>query len=351
MHVHPSSIIDPTTVGIIRNVAREAEISGRLHDEQLAQVYQHNWFNLFVPAAYGGLELSLPAALQVEEALAWTDGSLGWTVTLCSGANFFIGYLQPEAVQEIFKDRSVCLSGSGRPSGRAIIGKTGYEISGYWKYATGAPHATVFTAACILEEAGKQLLTKDGEPMVQAFWFHRDEVRIDEDWRAMGMIATASHSFETNNRKLPLHRGFILDPAYAMLPQPVFRYPFMPFAEATLCVNISGMALRFLEIARSLEIPNNLVLQQQVLLDTARTKFYDAVYSSWNELLQNGVIQNALLAQVSLYSRALATTAFELVHVLHPFCGMRAVDPRTEINRIWRNMHTASQHKLVRSVD
>ncbi len=76
------------------------------------------------------LNYCLPSALRIEEALAWADGSMGWTVTLCSGANWFIGFLCPEDSHKIFNDEKVCLAGSGRPSGIAKITENGYVTNG-----------------------------------------------------------------------------------------------------------------------------------------------------------------------------------------------------------------------------
>src|SRR5260221_11477011 len=167
MYNLPSQFITAETVNILRIYAAEAELSGQLHPAQLDIIYQHNWFNLFVPEKYGGLQLSLMEALKIEEAIAWADGSVGWTVTLCSGANYFIGFLDGTVAKELFSDSKVCFAGSGHPSGIAKEQNNGFEISGRWKYATGAPHATIFTAVC-----------KD---ISGAFWFYRDEVTVHED--------------------------------------------------------------------------------------------------------------------------------------------------------------------------
>ena len=40
-----------------------------------------------MPKENGGLGMSMPEGLRMEETLAWTDGSTGWTVTLCAGAS------------------------------------------------------------------------------------------------------------------------------------------------------------------------------------------------------------------------------------------------------------------------
>ncbi len=243
---HPSHFIPAAWADAILAVSGDAERSGSLHPQQLALIYEQRWFSLFVPLAYGGLELSLPEGLRLEEGLAWADGSTGWTVTLCGGANWFIGFLQPEIAVELFSDQRVCLAGSGRASGIARITAEGYEISGHWRYATGAPHATAFTANCRIEKDGVLLRDEKGDPLVHAFLFSKAEVILHEDWRCIGMIATASHSFEVRNQKLPANRRFTIDGAHAHLSQPIYRYPFLQLAETTLAVNSSGMAARFI---------------------------------------------------------------------------------------------------------
>src|SRR5690606_18310508 len=79
----------------------EAESSAKLTDHQLSIIHHVGLFNMFVPERMGGLGLDLPDAVRIEEKLAYLDGSLGWTVTLCSGAAWFVGFLEKEAIQEV----------------------------------------------------------------------------------------------------------------------------------------------------------------------------------------------------------------------------------------------------------
>ncbi len=152
MNIPFTDLIAPEAVEMIRDTAAEAEQGNQLHPAQLELIWRNNWFNLFVPKANGGLELSLPDALRLEEALAWTDGSFGWTVTLCSGANFFIDFLNQALLQNCSAIPKVCFAGSGAATGTAELRADGYHIAGHWKYATGATHATIFTCVCNLKE-------------------------------------------------------------------------------------------------------------------------------------------------------------------------------------------------------
>jgi alkylation response protein AidB-like acyl-CoA dehydrogenase len=367
---HPSSIINKNIVEAIRTQSFIAEQTGELTAQQLDIIYQHSWFNLFVPKLYGGLELSLPQALRYEEAFAWMDGSFGWTITLCSGANWFVGFLDTDAANEIYLNPKVCLAGSGRPSGIAKITNDGYTVTGQWDYATGAPHASVFTANCMIEKNGELIKDENNEPLIRSFWFLHKEVSIQHNWKSSGMIATASHSFKLKDLNLPLNRTFIIDPSHAKLSNPVYQFPFAAFAECTLAVNSSGMLLHFLElfeeiITRNKKIeqkiypphdPSQPMLLRDLLKDfkttfnIKRALFYDTIDKAWSTLLRYSMIDQQLLQHVGLHSRGLAFMATRMAEQLYPYAGLQAAHPESELNRIWRDMHTASQHSLLHFV-
>src|SRR5690606_14750874 len=199
MNVFP----DETLINRLREEAAQAENRGQLTEKQLSSIYEHQWFLIFVPKELGGAGLSLPEALELEECLAKIDGSLGWTVTLCSGAGWFSGFMEPEVNKAVFNHPKTCIGGSGAPTGVAIPEKNGYRINGHWKFATGAPHLSHFTANCVLHQQGKEVLDAEGKPVLLSFIFERKEVVLKNDWHPMGLIATASHSFSIKDHWVP----------------------------------------------------------------------------------------------------------------------------------------------------
>ena len=344
-------MIAPEIASRLQTQAAQAEANGHLTNGQLEIIYNHRWFKLFVPRCYGGLELTILEGLRVEEELARIDGSLGWTVTLCAGANLFVGYIQPSAAQTVFSDPQVCLGGSGQASGRAVMDNGGYRVSGKWHYATGAPHLTHFTANCLLEQSnGELLLDAEGKPVVRSFFFQKEEVRVVENWPAFGLKATASHSFELDEVWVDASRTFVIAPEQVTLSQPIYRYPFLQFAEATLAANTLGMARHFVACAQ--ELLNDSVSERESRvgdrLAEARVSFYQAVNASWEELVAAGQVSSTGLQAVSDQSRALAHLCREEVMRLYPHAGLAAADASTEINRVWRDLFTGSQHSLLR---
>lgn len=345
-------MITPEIVRQLRSLSAPAEADGRLVPAQLEIIYNQRWFKLFVPQSYGGLELTAPEGIRLEEELARIDGSLGWTVTLCAGANLFVGYLQQPTAQALFTDPAVCLGGSGHASGTAAIENNGYRISGKWRYATGAPHLTHFTANCVLQRDGAPVLDDFGNPVVKSFFFAKDDVRIVEDWPAFGLKATASHSFEVSDLWLDETHAFVIAPEHATLDQLIYRYPFLQFAEATLAANTLGMARHFVSQAMGLlkDPAVELGEQVQMQLAEARRSFYQAVDASWNELADEGQRSSVMWQAVSDQSRDLVRLCHEQVMTLYPHVGLAAADAATEINRIWRDLFTASQHSLLRQL-
>lgn len=356
--LHPSAFLPTHILDTIREHAAEAEERQQLHEEQLKVIYAGGCFKMFVPTRHGGLGLTLPDVLRAEEALAWADGSTGWVVTLCSGAGWFVGFLDPDLAKQIFADEKVCLAGSGAPTGTAEIADGGFIINGEWKYASGSLQATMFTANCRITKDGLPLCDAQGKPQIKSFLFFRNEVSLQKNWNGMGMIATASHSFVIKDLAVPSNRSFVIDGKHAVLTDPVYRYPFLQLAEATLAVNLAGMAQRFLDLAQVIfaeriakgQSPSkditNVPELSQAALQASRNEFYAAVENSWLLCESGGEISDHLLERVSDTSYQLYLTSLSEVNKLYRYSGLKAADMREEINRVWRNLHTASQHSL-----
>jgi alkylation response protein AidB-like acyl-CoA dehydrogenase len=353
---HPSAFIKEEWQLLIRRTAAEAEQLGMLHPEQLALIYQQKWFKALMPVGYGGLDLSLPELVKLQEALSWADGSFGWVFTLCCGAGWFAGFIDPGLAAVLFADKDTCLAGSGASTGEAVHTADGYIVNGQWNYASGAYHATHFTANCIIKNGDETVLNGDGSPLILPFIIDKKDIELLSTWKYIGMVATGSNSFKIENLRVGKDRCFKIDPDFTTINKRLYKYPFLQLAEATLAANIMGMALHFIDLAEIIiehrislnkyTEPRKIILLNKLKaikadVEISRKNFFDAVDASWKN------VDEQLLQQVSSASRQLARIARQGVDELYPYCGLQAASPDTEINRVWRDVHTASQHTLL----
>ena len=315
-----------------------------LPDEILQWIAKENLWNIWVPKNYGGLEMSFSAGLKTLKHLAKVDGSLGWTITLCSGANYFIGNLKESIAKEIFlnSEGSVCLGGSGGVFGKAeMLEDEKYRISGNWNYATGAPYLTHFTLNAEIWHQGKQLQNEDGTPKVLSFILPKKDVKTIEDWNTMGLKASATQSFTVKNAIIDKTYSFIYDEFY--LPQDIFKIPFSLFADLTLWVNYIGMAEHFLEEAKNIRAID-LLKNLEKLISNANIEVTQKSENIENIIRQEKLISEAFKSEVHNIAAASVKDITKEIIQVYPYLGIDASREDHPLNLIFRDYFTATQH-------
>ncbi|MEA2954970.1 MAG: hypothetical protein QOJ58_467, partial [Alphaproteobacteria bacterium] len=102
------------------------------------------------PRSHGGLELDLPAALEIIEALGRIDGSVGWTAMISGGCDLYASLLPPERYEQVYrKGPDVIIAGSAQPAGTADATAGGWRVNGRWPFASGCQHADWIFGFCI----------------------------------------------------------------------------------------------------------------------------------------------------------------------------------------------------------
>src|SRR5215471_8720843 len=110
------------------------ETSRRLSKELARDLARAGFFRIFLPAAYGGLDLTPMDGIAVFEELAKADASVAWCVWN-GNTHWTAAQLSPEAAHAIHDDPDVITANSTRPSGQAHIVDGGYRLDGRWSLA------------------------------------------------------------------------------------------------------------------------------------------------------------------------------------------------------------------------
>src|SRR5512132_2141646 len=93
------------------------EAGRRLPEYLTRELARAGFFRIFLPAAYGGLDLTPVEAMEVYEELARADASVAWCVWN-GNVNWTTAQLSKEVARATFADADVILANSTRPSGQ-----------------------------------------------------------------------------------------------------------------------------------------------------------------------------------------------------------------------------------------
>jgi alkylation response protein AidB-like acyl-CoA dehydrogenase len=338
-------------VNKIRSQSQQAEEARAIPSEWLKYIYQKKYFKLFVPKKDDGLMMPLPQALRLFDEAGCVDGNLGWAITIGSGGGYFYAYMPNETASKVFKGNKSVIAGSGAPTGIAKKVKGGYKVTGNWKYCSGAPYATSFTANVIIE--GKE---------IKAFTFEPKQVKIHKDWNAFGMKATESHSYSVKDVFVPASMTFDLSITKLFYEHPFYHFPFLQFAELSFAALSLGLCRHFFEEANNIlkenkkmwyktkgryEFVKQLISEKEALFNTASEKFYKLADASWKEMMKNKKLSAKTQIRVSNMSKRSSRVVLDCVDVVIQYLGMNAMMDDSAINRIWRDTHTACQHVLL----
>ncbi len=317
----------------------ESELIGTLTGDLLELARQKKLFHLAAPQELGGRELSVLELMEIFEEASCLDGSFGWLITLGAGAGMFGAYMDPKFAGEIFSDRDLFITGSGYPAGTASPGNDTFTVEGRWKYASGTPHATLFTATCVIPNP------KSDEPELRVMSLYPHEVTNLDTWNSYGLKATASHDFEVKNVEIPRHRSFPIAPRPVYANRPLYRFPFMPFASATLAASMLGITRGFLEQCES-ETPGCEEATDTLL--NHRQNLYRSVETVWRKCETGAPIAQTEVDEIEQTAKNLAAMCRITCFDIYGRLGMKVLDESTRLNRSWRDLMTARQHNLLR---
>lgn len=359
---HPEDLLAPEAAALISGHACEAEAAGRLSGAVIELVHREQWLRMLIPERSGGLGWPLLRVVRVFEALAWADGNVGWCVNLGAGANMFAGYFQESVAKAIFTNPRVWCAGSGATGGVARRAEGGYIVSGYWKYASGAAHATHFTANCFLHDEAGRPVREEGEPVFRSIIVPRDAVTVQDTWKVTGLKATSSHDFSINEVFVPAEHFFSLLGPSAFSGGPLYQFPFEVMAVFNMASMATGIALHFIDLFKALishkkPLHGRFPLQAEETVQrmfhqvtgefyAARTSMYLQLEAAWSGCLA-GEDQGGAAGQQMESARQAARAARHVVETLFPLCGMDIVFTNNPLNKVWRDMAVASQHYLL----
>jgi hypothetical protein len=83
------------------------------------------------------------------------------------------------------------------------------------------------------------------------------------------------------------------------------------------------------------------------VLNGSRSCFYSRLERAWDTTARGEVLHEDQRHALCVVSLALVNAGRKAVDDLFPYCGLIAVNAQSEIGRVWRDLHTGTQHAML----
>jgi len=328
--------------------AAAADADRRLPKEVIDALVTAGFARCFVPERFGGEPARFTEVMNAVATMAEGCASAAWVSSLLSQGSRIAGYLPEKGRAEIWAEGAETLlvvalvaQGSARP----VTG--GWVLSGTWSYVSGVEFS----------DWALVLATPDGGGDARFFAVPRAAYTVVETWFSLGMRATGSHSLTLDEVFVPAHCSF---PGWEMFQgrpadseEPCHRVPLFAVNGLTFGAPILGSARAALKIAEAaLRTPGGTPPKDSTRIGYARSAGeIDAAALLLNrvaDLADRGRCEAGLLLRGSRDSTFAVDLLVAAVDRLFAGTGTGGQAETQPLQRIWRDVHTAGSHGVLR---
>jgi alkylation response protein AidB-like acyl-CoA dehydrogenase len=318
-------------------------------------------FRLFVPREFGGAELSPLDFLEVIEAAAAIDGSVGWVMTNGAGLSRTSGYVAEDVARAWFGHPAAFAACSAARMGHAVPVAGGYRVTGRWPFASGIHHATLLMGACIVTHPDGTV-PDDPPPVLRACFFTPSEARVIDTWHVSGLRGTGSCDFEVTDLFVPEAHTHDLFAHVPTRSGTIYRLPNItafPMTIAPVPLGIARAAIgHFVELAgaharqgmptlRDREIVQDMVGRCEARLGAARAFLREALQEVIDSVDADAEGLTRARARFRTACAHGAETAQAIMDTLEAQAGSIAIAESNPLERCSRDLRAAVKHIAV----
>ena len=354
----------------IETISEIAEQDCRLPGELISRLAAEGLFAITIGEKYGGLELPALDSIKVLEQLAYADASVGWCgMIFCTTAH--LGSFLPETWgRKIYGvtrqgDQYNCplAAGAAAPMGKGEVVEGGILVSGRWPWGSGSHHANWICGGTVVEQKGELIRNPAGDPTVHVMFFEKSQVTLHDNWNPSGLRGTGSVDFEVKEQLVPDGRWTMLGTSRRQIDSPLFRFPFFGYFAAAVAAIPLGIGRRavddFEAIARG-KVPtarkstiNEASITQleygraESLVEGAKAYLYSKIDEVWLKVANSDKVELEDKRQLRLAASRATIMCAEAVDLLYNAAGGTALQGDCTLQRHFRDIHAATQHRMV----
>ncbi|MEQ9638919.1 MAG: hypothetical protein RIM84_02765 [Alphaproteobacteria bacterium] len=235
--------LDPKTTEILAANAAASEAAHELSSASKTALAEAGLLRLLVPRRAGGDEAELATALAAMGAVAEVCPAAGWVMMVSTAHDLVMGGFPEAAQDEVYgAGPDDVFPGSLATTGELIPADGGWRLSGKWPFASGAARGGWFLL-------GTAVRTQGERPVPYHVVLPATDLRLDDDWRTLGLRGTGSVTVHAEDGFVPAHRGMNTGELFrgesewqARHPTRLYRTPIVGGLSAHLASVTLGMA-------------------------------------------------------------------------------------------------------------
>ncbi len=351
----------------IRRRAAEIEAARRIPPDLVETLRSIGVFRMFVPRSHGGMELDVPAGLDVIAALSRIDGSVGWTAWVGNGPALFAPLLPRDTYDRIYHDGpDVIFAASNQPGGTAEAVRGGWRINGRWGFISGCQHADWMGGFCVLTKDGKPLPGPGGDaapPQIGGFLLPARDWQIEDTWHVAGLKGTGSHHIVLRDAFVPAENFIDLATMMPCLHGPLYSgvQQVLPLLHGANSVGMAEGALdalvamanggrqqfRAAQPLRESEIFLYELGQVEAGIKAARALLEAEAARHWHQVLVGEPQDEAQITRATQAAVWITAACVRAADACFTLAGGSAVYEASPLQRWLRDLHVAGQHVAV----
>ncbi len=346
----------------LRERAAEIESARRLPRDLSDRFAQAGFYRMCVPSALGGLECAPATTMETIETLARADGASAWCVFIGATSGSVLSLLSEATGREIFAHPKTLLSGVFAPRGTAAAVDGGFRISGRWPWGSGTQNADWILAGCRIVREGAPAADASRGPETRLMVVPAAAVEFLDTWHVSGLSGTGSTDFEIHDLFVPASRAvaFGVDRPLA---RPLYAFPqfgLLALGIGAVALGLARAAIDALVALAGRKMPDGSgrplaarsaaqseVALAEATLRSARAFYREAIATAWEAATTRGEIDLTHRRDIRLATTHATQASAAVVGRMYALAGGSAVYQSSPLQRIFRDVHVATQHMMV----
>lgn len=353
---------------IIEEHAARGEADRQLAPQVQEAVRDAGLLRIWVPKAFGGLELHPAEAYRVFERLSEIDGAVGWNLNQHAAVSAMATWLH-DGLDEVFADPDAGFAGVFWPAGTAREVEGGFRVTATVKFASGSHYARWFLVPAIVMEGGQPRIDPaTGGPDFLVTYIRMSEAKVSDTWRTMGMRATGSNDVLVDDVFVPANRAARVFALPAKKPAPVAGplYGLIPWtgvqAHAAVPLGIARAAVARLVTLAQTKVPNfyevtlrdRPVAQSQAgearaVIDAASAYLASTATEAIDTLASGSALSVDQKMALQLAASNASSATMRAISLVHQAAGTSGIRDEAGFEKLYRDASTITQHAAVQT--